>query len=246
MELPATEPLPTRPTDPATPRRAGVPHLRRRPATLVLAGLLTALLVVALVASHAPGDPPAHAVGYVAGRVASVITPTPAPSPSPSPGPPALTAPTRPARPPALDRDDATGAAAAAQYAFALSSWGLVSGEHDEFDALCPPAGSSWCRGESDRAREVASGRATFSGCAGRTALVSTEPEPEPEQESGHEPAPGAGMFMVEVALTQDDCLRTAGDDTTLYPGGGTADLVTVEVAHSTAGWRITRAQLAG
>jgi hypothetical protein len=162
-----------------------------------------------------------------------VSTPAAGPSPSPSPdtvhtaGPRTQEKPDRPAN---LVRVDTQGAAAAARYAFALSLWGLESGDHSTLDALCSGTENAWCTEAIQRIADVAARRATFTGCAGSTQVVTTTPV---KAITAGEPS-----FGVELEFSQDDCTRKIGSDLTFWPAGP-AGPVDLEVSHSGEGWHV-------
>jgi hypothetical protein len=201
-----------------------IPRHRARAARALLALLLAAVLATAgILAARSDHDAPAVAAAGGAGAAAAgaasgaLATSTDDAAPLPE----------RPTPPLDLARDDRYGAAAAAEYAFSLAHDDLLTGQHDEFDQLCPTTGSTWCSSESGRARDVEAGRATFTGCAGSTQVTGIQGTPEPH------------AFVVGLAVYQDDCTRTSGSETHLYPGGGSPDLVDVTLEHALDGWKI-------
>lgn len=86
-----------------------------------------------------------------------------APSPTPTPEP-TETGPTKPERPAAMDRDDAEGAAAAAEYFLELYPYVMATGDTAEWDAMTWADTCSFCTGVSSDAREIAESGDEFTG----------------------------------------------------------------------------------
>lgn len=85
-------------------------------------------------------------------------TPTPTASASPSPS-----VPTKPERPEAMEREDAKGAAAAAEYFLSLYAYTRSTGDTQEWDAMSHKA-CDFCTDGGDRAREMAAHGETLVG----------------------------------------------------------------------------------
>lgn len=94
-------------------------------ATMRVAGLVVA---VGLVVSGCTGSTPDPDVSS-----SSTSGPTPVASPSASPTP---SVPAKPERPAAMERDDAEGAAAAAEYFIELYPYVMATGDTEEFEAM--------------------------------------------------------------------------------------------------------------
>ncbi|NDO88929.1 DUF6318 family protein [Cellulosimicrobium composti] len=77
-----------------------------------------------------------------------------APSPTPTPEP-TETGPTKPERPAAMDRDDAEGAAAAAEYFLELYPYVMATGDTAEWDAMTWKETCGFCSGVREQALEI-------------------------------------------------------------------------------------------
>jgi DNA-binding LacI/PurR family transcriptional regulator len=95
--------------------------------------------------------------------------PTPAVTASASPAP---SAPAKPKRPEAMKRDDAQGAAAAAEYFIELYPYVMATGDTEEFEAMSHRA-CEYCKGVLDNEAWLRKQRGTFEG--GSTDAVLTE-----------------------------------------------------------------------
>lgn len=85
-------------------------------------------------------------------------TPTPTASASPSPS-----APTKPERPEAMEREDAKGAAAAAEYFLSLYAYTKMTGDTEEWDAMSHQT-CGFCKTAKDHAAEIAANQEEYSG----------------------------------------------------------------------------------
>ncbi len=124
---------------------------RARRRTLALGVVVTVGLVAAGCTGTAP-DP------------TTPVETTAQPSPTETPEPePTETGPTKPARPAAMDRDDAEGAAAAAEYFVELYPYVMTTGDTAEWEAMshaeCEP-----CHGFIDQAKTIAERGDVYSG----------------------------------------------------------------------------------
>ncbi|WP_423462806.1 DUF6318 family protein [Promicromonospora sp. MS192] len=96
--------------------------------------------------------------------VAEEPAPPASASPSPSASPSAsVPTPVKPERPAAMERDDAEGAAAAAEYFIELYPYVMATGDVEEFEALSHRA-CSYCRGTLENSAWLRDTGSTFQG----------------------------------------------------------------------------------
>jgi hypothetical protein len=87
------------------------------------------------------------------------------PSPSETPEPtPTESGPVKPERPAAMERDDAEGAAAAAEYFLELYPYVMATGDTTEWDAMTWAETCGFCTGVKSDATEIAEAGDRFSG----------------------------------------------------------------------------------
>lgn len=119
-------------------------------ATMRVAGLVIA---VGFVLSACTGSTPSPDV-----------TATPAGEPTASAsGSPVPSAPAKPERPEAMERDDAEGAAAAAEYFIELYPYVMATGDTEEFEAMSHRA-CGFCDDALEQAQRIEGGGYTYSG----------------------------------------------------------------------------------
>lgn len=94
--------------------------------------------------------------------------PTPTASASPSPS-----VPTKPKRPEAMEREDAEGAAAAAEYFIELYPYVMATGDTEEFEAMSHRA-CDYCRGTLENAAWLRKSRGSFEGGLTEATLAKT------------------------------------------------------------------------
>lgn len=119
-------------------------------AAMRTAGLFVA---VALALSACTGSTPDPEV-----TATPTLDPTPAVSASPSPSVPA-----KPERPEAMKRDDAKGAAAAAEYFIELYPYVMATGDTEEFEAMSHRA-CDYCKGTLENVAWLLESHGTFEG----------------------------------------------------------------------------------
>ncbi len=116
---------------------------------------LSAVVAVGLVVAGCTDDEPDPRPS-----VEETVEPSPTETPEPEP---AETSPTKPERPAAMDRDDAEGAAATAEYFIELYPYVMTTGDTAEWEAMSLPECQA-CAGFIDQARTIAERQDVFSG----------------------------------------------------------------------------------
>ena len=129
-------------------------------ATMRMAGLVVA---VGLALSACTGSTPDPEV-----TTSPTGDPTPTASASPSPS-----LPTKPERPAAMEREDAAGAAAAAEYFIELYPYVMATGDTEEFEAMSHRA-CEYCKGTLENAAWLQETGGTFEGGATDAVLAKT------------------------------------------------------------------------
>lgn len=162
----------------------------RRTALTVLA--MTSLLVGVLTACSSAEEP----VGPVSPTPTSTATTTQS-SPSPSPTPSAEADSDKPERPAAMDKRDAEGAAAAAEYFIALYPYIMKTGDTDEFKAMSHKA-CGYCTATLENEKWLRDNDANFSGGEMTTSLEKT-----------YQRDTVTGLFPLDIRVIQKPILIT-------------------------------------
>lgn len=128
--------------------------------------------------------------------------PSPGPSVSVSSLPPSPTpsVPAKPERPEAMERDDAEGAAAAAEYFIELYPYVMATGDTAEFEAMSHRA-CGFCVELSEQAASIREAGEAFSG--GATTVQITKNYPRDQV---------TGLYLFDARITQEAQTITADD----------------------------------
>lgn len=155
-----------------------------------------------------------------------------APSPSQSPEPtPTETGPVKPERPAAMDRDDAEGAAAAAEYFLELYPYVMATGDTTEWDAMTWAETCGFCIGVRDTALEIRSAGDSYSGS--ETTVDSAE--------AGEVDTLTGGRAVI-VDVVQGAHIRTASNGAVITEGDEVTARLHVDVVFTQGQWYIVGA----
>lgn len=154
----------------------------------------------------------------------------PAPSETPKPTP-TETGPVKPERPAAMERDDAEGAAAAAEYFLELYPYVMATGDTTEWDAMTWAETCGFCTGVRDTALEIRSAGDFYSGSD--TTVDSAE--------AGEVDTLTGGRAVI-VDVVQGPHIRTASDGEVITEGGEVAARLHVDVLFTQGQWYIVGA----
>lgn len=158
------------------------------------------------------GDPEASA--------SSTDGPTPVASASPSP-----TAPAKPERPEAMNRKDAEGAAAAAEYFIELYPYVMATGDVEEFEAMSHRA-CGFCEDALEQAERIEVHGYTYTG--GDTDLSVTETY----RRDGV-----TGIYPLDVDISQEASQITDGKGGEIYAAKGRVSESRVEMGTRDGQW---------
>jgi hypothetical protein len=152
----------------------------------------------------------------------------PAPSETPEPTP-TETGPVKPERPAAMERDDAEGAAAAAEYFLELYPYVMSTGDTTEWEAMSHPECEP-CRGFIDQANTIAERGDVYSG--GDVDATIADPGRYLRDEA-------TGITPLDVEYTQAEILiaDTAGKE--LYSSANASELRRMELGRRDGSWII-------
>lgn len=139
---------------------------------------------------------------FLAGCTGSApdVTPSSGPtsaSPSASPSP---SLPVRPERPQAMKRNDAEGAAAAAEYFIELYPYVMATGDTEEFEAMSHRA-CGFCEDALEQAERIADGGYAYSGGDTNLTVITTYARDEL-----------TGIYPLDVEISQKSSLISDGD----------------------------------
>ncbi|WP_251149796.1 DUF6318 family protein [Cellulosimicrobium sp. Marseille-Q4280] len=182
---------------------------------------LGVVVAVGLVVGGCTGDEPVEPEPSTS---SAEETPEPTEEPEPTP---TETGPVKPERPAAMEREDAEGAAAAAEYFIELYPYVMATGDTTEWRAMshetCEP-----CSGFIDQASTIASRGDVFDG-----GEISAE-VPEPERYIRDETT---GIFPLDVQYSQDamKILSSAGEE--LFSSDKTSNERRVEMGLRNGEW---------
>ncbi|UKJ65025.1 hypothetical protein H1Q78_06635 [Cellulosimicrobium cellulans] len=118
--------------------------------------------------------------------------PTPSETPEPTP---TETGPAKPERPAAMDRDDAEGAAAAAEYFLELYPYVMATGDTVEWEAMSH-AECGYCSGSLENANWLVETQSVFTGGATTTEVLHNYSRDE-----------ATGIYPVDLRSTQESIL---------------------------------------
>jgi len=139
-------------------------------------------------------------------------------SPSPS-------APAKPERPEAMNRDDAEGAAAAAEYFLSLYAYSRATGDTKAWDRMSHGA-CEFCQQSSARVRELVQKGAEFRGGTLTTEVLQTYARDEM-----------TGIYPLDLRVTQDPYRTVAADGSVLDSGEERAIERRVEMGRRAGDW---------
>ncbi|WP_157759486.1 DUF6318 family protein [Cellulosimicrobium cellulans] len=179
------------------------------------------------------------AVGWVVAGCTGGGGPGPSPSvdepvvPSPSesePSEPSLTetGPAKPERPAAMDRDDAEGAAAAAEYFLSLYGYVLATGDTAEWDAMTWVETCEFCANVRADAEEIAGAGDTYEGAEITISAVT----------------PGeldtfVGAYPVVADFQQAALVRTSKTGEVLEEQAASSGRLQIDLLHDGTSWRV-------
>jgi len=151
-----------------------------------------------------------------------------APSPSESPEPtPTETGPVKPERPAAMDRDDAEGAAAAAEYFLELYPYVMATGDTVEWEAMSHVE-CGYCSGSLENANWLVETRSAFTGGATTTEVLHNYSRDE-----------ATGIYPVDLRSTQESILVVDEAGETVEQVDKDVLDVRVEVGRNAGAWVI-------
>lgn len=159
-----------------------------------------------------PGDPEASA--------SSVDDPTPVVSASPSP-----TGPAKPERPEAMNRKDAEGAAAAAEYFIELYPYVMATGDVEEFEAMSHRA-CGFCADALEQAERIEAHGYTYTG--GDSDLSITE---------AYRRDGVTGIYPLDVEISQEASRITDSEGEAIYSAKGRVSESRVEMGTRDGQW---------
>ncbi|MGN6238856.1 MAG: DUF6318 family protein [Cellulosimicrobium cellulans] len=179
------------------------------------------------------------AVGWVVAGCTGGDDPGPSPSvdepvvPSPSESEPSEPSPTetgpaKPERPAAMDRDDAEGAAAAAEYFLSLYAYVLATGDTAEWDAMTWAETCTFCTSVRDRAGEVRANNDSFTGAG----IDVTNPDVGLYDDF-------VGGFPVLFDFVQSPHKRVAVDGSVVSEDQGASGKLQIDMKHLADGWLV-------
>ncbi|WP_265521599.1 DUF6318 family protein [Oerskovia flava] len=195
------------------------PDARRR---LLAPGaiLTTALLLGACTADPEPAPDPEPTT------TAETTTPEPEPEPT-------ETGPAKPERPAAMERDDAEGAAAAAEYFLSLRSYIMVTGDTEEWESLSYES-CGYCASGLEQAETIASRGDVFTGGEITTEIVETYLQ---------DSVTGIFPFDLKTDEARTVITDSAGDE--LFEAESSSQVNRVEVGRQDGDWVIVEVAIA-
>ena len=204
-------------------RRSRVLSRARRRSLAVGVGGAVGWVVAGCTGGDDPGPSPS---------VDEPVVPSPTESEPESPEPsPTETGPAKPERPAAMDRDDAEGAAAAAEYFLELYPYVMATGDTTEWDAMTWAGTCGFCTGVRDNAIEIQSAGDVYSGS--ETTINSAE--------AGEVDTLTGGRAVI-VDVVQAPHRRTGSDGKVIAEGGQVTGRLHVDVLFTDGRWYIVGA----
>ncbi|MFJ4230352.1 DUF6318 family protein [Cellulosimicrobium cellulans] len=157
-------------------------------------------------------------------------------SPSETPEPtPTETGPVKPERPAAMERDDAEGAAAAAEYFLELYPYVMATGDTVEWDAMTWAETCGFCSSVSKDARSIAEAGQTFAGGQVTAELEKLWPLDE-----------FIGGYPVDINATMQDGKVIDDIGNVVRVVDGFDGVMEVGVLRDQAGWRVLAVSVQG
>lgn len=158
------------------------------------------------------------------------------PSPSGTPEPsPTETGPVKPERPAAMERDDAEGAAAAAEYFLELYPYVMATGDTVEWDAMTWAETCGFCSSVSKDAQSIAESGHTFTGGDVTAELEKLWPIDEL-----------IGGYPVDINATMLDGQVIDGVGNVVREVDGFDGVMEVGLLYDQAGWRVLAVSVRG
>lgn len=145
-------------------------------------------------------------------------TATVAPSPSPS-------LPAKPKRPPAIERDDAAGAAAAAKYFIELYPYVMATGDTEEFEAMSHRA-CGFCDDALEQAERLRSRRELWTGGEIRSNLRESYRRDEL-----------TGIYPLDFEVEQNAARISDSEGLVLFQGTAERAAYRVEIGRKNGAW---------
>ncbi|GED09362.1 hypothetical protein CCE02nite_13610 [Cellulosimicrobium cellulans] len=210
VRVPSRAVAPVRATNPPHAR----PSARRRALTLGVA------LVVGCMAAACSGSTEPDPTRSV--ETSEEPSPTEPPEPSPT-----ETGPVKPERPAAMDRDDAEGAAAAAEYYIELYPYVMATGDTAEWEAMSHSQCGT-CSDFIEQARAISLRHDLFSG--GTVSATVDEPRRYLRDEA-------TGLQPLDLTFEQDPILIVDKDGTEVFSTSAESDTRRVEMGTLESEW---------
>ncbi|WP_264029303.1 DUF6318 family protein [Cellulosimicrobium sp. SH8] len=162
------------------------------------------------------------------------VVPSPSESESPEPSP-TETGPVKPERPATMDRDDAEGAAAAAEYFLELYPYVMATGDTAEWDAMTWADTCGFCSSVSEDARSISQDGHTFAGGAVTAELEKSWPLDEL-----------IGGYPVDLNATMQEGQVIDAGGTVLREIDGFEGVMELGLLHDQTGWRVLAVSVKG
>ena len=184
-------------------------------AAMRVAGLVVA---VGFALTACTGSTPDPGVAASSGGV-----PTPETSASPSPSVSSVL--TKPERPDAMEREDAEGAAAAAEYFIELYPYVMATGDTEEFEAMSHRA-CGFCDDALEQAEKIHTRHETWSGGEIEGVLLETYAQDEI-----------TGVYPLDFQVQQDAARITDAEGVTVFEGKDERATYRVELGRMGGNW---------
>ncbi|MBD5788233.1 hypothetical protein IF650_18900 [Cellulosimicrobium terreum] len=186
------------------------------------------VVAVGLVVGGCTGEEPAEP-DLTTSTVEAEPEPTEEPEPTPT-----ETGPAMPERPAAMEKDDAEGAAAAAEYFLELYSYVMTTGDTSEWEVLSLDS-CTFCQGAIEQAGQIAQREDVFEG-GGAVANVD-----DPGFYSRDE---ATGIFPLDVHVVQEPMSIRSEDGEELFAQKRTDDIYRAELGLSDGEWVVVEISL--
>lgn len=150
------------------------------------------------------------------------VRPSSSASPSPSPS-----LPTKPERPAAMEREDAEGAAAAAEYFIELYPYVMATGDTEEFEAMSHRA-CGFCADALEQAKKIRMRHETWSGGKIRGTLLETYARDDV-----------TGVYPLDFEVKQAAARITDAEGATVFEGEDEEATYRVELGRKDGSWMV-------
>lgn len=181
-------------------------------AVMRMAGLVVAVGLALSACTGSMPDP------EVTGTPTGDPTPTASASPSPS-------VPAEPERPAAMSREDAEGAAAAAEYFIELYPYVMATGDTEEFEAMSHRA-CGFCDDALEQAEKIRLRNETWTGGEIRSALLETYKRDEL-----------TGIYPIDFEVEQDAAQIVDSEGAVVFEGENERATYRVEMGWKRSAW---------